>query len=107
MNTKKIHIHITDGKVGFGTEGEFKIEELINILCTVQYAVMDTAAKQAPTEIRDELRLTLYDAYNQAASTLLARFIPDKDLRPDITEVAILNEELRIMSNVRVPDTTD
>jgi hypothetical protein len=42
----------------------------------------------------------LYDLFNWKASTLLQTFIPDKDLRPDLTEEAI-----RLASRQIIQDT--
>jgi hypothetical protein len=44
-----------------------------------------------------ELKEKFYDAFNVYVSNVLAAFIPDKDLRPDMTMDAIMSKENEII----------
>lgn len=55
------------------------------------------ADKDATDEQKEQFKHDLYDAYNQAASSVLALFAPELELRPDLTAEAILRAENEIL----------
>lgn len=69
---------------------------VIDMTLSACMAVMNTTLAKAPKEQEQDLKEHLFETFNIAASTLLAQFAPDIELRPDITEEAILNAELDI-----------
>lgn len=71
----------------------------INTCLTSILATMNQAVAAAPPELRQQLKEHLFDSFNEAASSLLASFAPDIDLRPDITEEAILQLELQLAND--------
>lgn len=78
----------------------FSVEEITNMLTTAQLTLMNRIIEQVPEKHRQEAKEHFFDMYNLSASTLLATFIPDKDLRPHLTEEAILELENRKMAEV-------
>lgn len=70
----------------------------MRILQTTQLHVMEMFSRVPSTgEINQAAREEIYDDYNASASSLLMQFIPDKELRPDLTEQAILEMENKIL----------
>jgi len=64
----------------------------MQLLQSMTYQLLYTFAKQKP-----EARNDIYDAYNFMASSILEQLIPDKEIKLDITEEAILElEEAKI-----------
>lgn len=53
-----------------------------------------------PEDKREEVKEALYDAYNIMASTLLTNIIPDKELREDLDEKAILKTQEQIVEDM-------
>jgi len=96
----KLIIELINDQVTVTTDESISIDMATNLIQTAQLQILSSAAEHAPPEHKERIRTGLYDMANLTMSTVLATFIPDKDLRPDITEEAIRNEELRIMSNV-------
>lgn len=55
---------------------------------------------EANQDNAQEVREALYDAYNIMASSLLNQIIPDKELREDLDEKAILKTQEEIVENL-------
>lgn len=93
-------ITITKNKQGISMHSSEPIttDDLIQTLNTVILSAMQKTMQhpKLSTEHSDALRNYLFDVYNESASSLLAVFAPSKDLRPDITEEAILQLEKKI-----------
>jgi len=70
--------------------------EAINVFLSTILTMMNNTVKATPHHLQQDITNYLFDLFNQSASTLLAQFCPDKDLRPDITEEALLIAELQI-----------
>lgn len=62
----------------------------MQLLQSMTYQILYAFMKQKP-EARDDI----YDAYNFMASSVLEQLIPDKQLRADIDEEAILELEVK------------
>lgn len=60
----------------------------MQLLQSMTYQILYAFAKQKPEALND-----IYDAYNFMASSILEQLIPDKDIRMDVTEEAILELE--------------
>lgn len=67
--------------------------DAIEMLATLSHYVLQMYGKAKP-----EAKEALYDAYNFAASNVLASFIPDHELRPDITQEALMEMENQIIN---------
>jgi len=96
-------------KISFKLSGEVTVEDLILMCNTVilgamkqtvenyskvlQASVIGPVQDQALTGKLRELKEMLYDFYNVNASVLLSNFAPELELRPDLTEQAILKAE--------------
>lgn len=83
-----------------------QIDDMMTILFTVQLEFMKNFVKQvensnpAPTpEQLKALKEDLYDKYNAGASNVLYLFIPDQELRPDLTVEAMKQAEDQYMYN--------
>ena len=83
-----------------------QIDDMMTILFTVQLEFMKGFIKQvensnpAPTpEQLKALKEDLYDKYNAGASNVLYLFIPDQELRPDLTVEAMKQAEDQYMYN--------
>ena len=66
--------------------------EYINITMMAQLNMFNNLVAQGAPATE------LYDLYNEAASAFLSTFIPDKELRPDLTEEAILAKENELLN---------
>lgn len=92
--------HLVGGFITKEQDGELKYNLIaspdlpfnvaMQLLQTVTYQVLTAFAEQKPEALND-----IYDAYNFMASTLLEYLIPDRELRPDITNDAILELEAK------------
>lgn len=96
-------------KLSFKLSGEVTVEDLIIMCNTVilgamkqtvenyskvlQASVVGPVQDQTLTDKLRELKEMLYDFYNVNASVLLSNFAPELELRPDLTEQAILKAE--------------
>lgn len=91
-------IIITDNQLEI--EGKITVDQLADTLLGVVLTAMNqtvSAAEEQHPEQAVHVKETLYDMFNWKASTLLQTFIPDSDLRPDLTEVAIDRASREIM----------
>ena len=61
------------------------LDDIMVMLFNAQLLVLRTGAKDQSKEAAE----ALWDMYNVAASNTLSAFIPDKELRPDITQEAL------------------
>ena len=101
----KITVELTDTlEVKTSTDTNIQYKTMINMLMTAALSTMNAVMSQAkkdhlPYKKKQELKEYLFDEFNVAASTLLATFAPDIELRPDITEEAILKAELEIAND--------
>jgi len=77
--------------------GSIGAEELTDALLQTLLSAYNQVCAAVPADKLDLVRTNLYDMFNWKASTLLQTFIPDKDLRPDLTEEAILRASREIM----------
>lgn len=73
------------------------IDLFLNATASVQLGAMRTYISNLPPEAQEEEIGNLYDLYNFTASALLSEFAPDLELRPDLTEQAILEAEQMLL----------
>ena len=76
---------------------QLHVADYINITLAAQLNIFKDVLNNAKEEDRDEVRGELYDMYNLAASAFLKAFAPELELRPDLTEEAILRAENEIL----------
>ena len=93
--SKKMKVTITDKSVNFGT-GVTPLD-FLSLAFSACLMVMRKTVENTPVDYKQEVKEDLYDKFNQMASRTLETFIPDKELRPDLTEQAILEKEDEIM----------
>ena len=94
---EKIIITSEEKGISMQVEGNPNITILLNMLLTVAGGAMKQAIGAAPKEVKKQLSEMLYDSFNEAASVVLTDLIPDKDMRPDLTNEAILRAQDEIM----------
>lgn len=70
-----------------------------DLLLSALLAMMESTVEAAPPQHKLDVKEVLFESFNVAASTLLAQFAPHIELRPDITEEAILKAELDLAPN--------
>lgn len=98
METPKyISITIKDGKIETQTSGNIQLPQLVNVMLSYIIGMFRNAVQTAPEEYRKQVTETLYDLLNYSASSALATFAPDIELRPDLTAEAILKAENDIL----------
>lgn len=77
---------------------ELHVADYINITLAAQLNMFNNLVEQAPEpEVRKKLVKELYDMYNLAASAFLKAFAPELELRPELTEEAIMRAENEIL----------
>lgn len=91
---KKILIkQIKHDQIKLHMEGSPSIDEAMAMIFTAALSIMKNAVANAPEDKQEEVRELLYDTMNESASAVLDAFIPEKDLRPDLTYDAIKQYE--------------
>lgn len=94
----KITIEVNEAnQITTQMEGAVTLDTLTSILCTVQLGAMKQAVAQAEPGEQVFATQAIYERYNLAASNLLSTFAPEIEMRPDITEQAILELENKII----------
>ena len=76
---------------------QLHVTDYINITLAAQLNIFNDILNNAKEEDRERTRDELYDMYNLAASAFLKAFAPELELRPDLTEEAILRAENEIL----------
>lgn len=76
---------------------QLHVTDYINITLAAQLNIFNDILNNAKEEDRERTRDELYDMYNLAASAFLKAFAPDLELRPDLTEEAIMRAENEIL----------
>lgn len=79
-------------------------EQLTNTLLSVLFSVYRNNIDSVPEEHRHLITKHLFDNFNTAASEFLKQLDPNSDLRPDLTEEAILEAENAILERVKTDD---
>lgn len=77
-------------KFNFVASPNLTFNDAMQLIQSMTYQLLYAFIKQKP-----EAKEDVYDAYNFMASTILQNLIPDKELRADITEEAILELETK------------
>lgn len=100
----KINIDKETNKMITKVDEPIRIDDLMTIFFTLQLDVMKDFVKQvtnsgAPADQIQALKEDLYDKYNAGASNVLYLFMPDQELRPDLTVEAMKEAEDRYMYN--------
>ena len=79
-------------------------EQLTNTLLSVLFSVYRDNIQSVPAEHQPLITKHLFDNFNTAASEFLKQLDPESDLRPDLTEEAILAAENAILEGVKTDD---
>ena len=79
-------------------------EQLTNTLLSVLFSVYRDNIQSVPAEHQPLITKHLFDNFNTAASEFLKQLDPESDLRPDLTEEAILAAENAILEGVTTDD---
>ena len=88
-------ILLIDDKIIIGEDTKYT--DAMSLLSSAMLHVLNKTADAHPTK---EIREALYDEFNHAASHILEEFIPDKELRPDLTAEAIKDYEDKILKKI-------
>lgn len=78
------------------------LDDMLTMLLSSAHAMMNDVVAHAPEDKKTECRGVLYDFFNVAASSLLQRFAPEMELRPNLTAKAIMEAENRIIMEDRL-----
>ena len=70
---------------------------MLDLTLSAVLAMLNSTVEHTPKQHKQDVKQLLFDSFNQAASTVLAQFAPEIDLRPDITEEAIFQAELNLL----------
>lgn len=89
-------ISITQDGMMLSSE-ELHVADYINITLSAQLNMFSDILRRTDEEERERTRGELYDMYNLAASAFLKAFAPELELRPELTEEAILRAENEIL----------
>jgi hypothetical protein len=81
---------LIDDKIMFGEDTTFS--DAMSLLMSASLHAMKKTAEQYP-----DLKEDIYDEFNHSASKILEEFIPDHELRPDLTAEAIKKYENEIL----------
>lgn len=76
---------------------QLHVADYINITLAAQLNMFNDILRRADEEEREHTRGELYDMYNLAASAFLKAFAPELELRPGLTEEAIMRAENEIL----------
>jgi hypothetical protein len=71
--------------------------DFVNALLMAQLNFFRDVVARTRGKEKEEMTNYLYDMYNSAASAFLKAFAPEIELRPDLTEQAILEKENEIL----------
>lgn len=97
---KQLSIELSDkGELRVTSNVPMNPEDLVNLTLSATLAMFNTIANDAPEDQKQDVKEYLFNMFNISASALLAQFAPDIELRPDITEEAILIQELKIAND--------
>lgn len=88
-----------DGSIQVQANAPLTLNDILDLTLSANLAVMNSSLENVPTENKEQLKEHLFNTFNIAASALLAQFAPEIDLRPDITEEALLKAELEIAND--------
>lgn len=89
-------ISITQDGMMLSSE-ELHVADYVNITLFAQLNMFNDILRRTDEEERERTRGELYDMYNLAASAFLKAFAPELELRPELTEEAILRAENEIL----------
>ena len=81
----------------FMTSRNISAYEYIDITLASQLYLFNELVKSVPEEEQAQFKEALFNLYNEAASGFLKSFAPEYELRPDLTEEAILAMENQIL----------
>ena len=95
---KKLIITEKDSTIRLATESPLKFDEVLNLSMSAILSMANTITNQAPQEHQQQVKEYLFDQINMAASTLLAQFAPEIDLRQDIQAEAIMQLEDELLT---------
>lgn len=95
MNNQ-IHFNIKDGKVKVSFQHELDFPTFLQVIQTGILSAMNILVERANN--KEKAREELFNLYNVTASNTLHYFAPDIDMRPDLTEDAILRAENEILN---------
>ena len=104
MEDNTITLTLKDGKVKVEQEKPLDLSVYLQIMLTGILTAMNQIVAQAPEEEEQTVKEELYDMLNHGASNVLSTFAPDLELRPNLTERAILKAEDEIIENGEADD---
>lgn len=97
MYDNYIHIKLKDGKVGVNFQSNLPVDDFLALMSTAILSALRQTVAALPKEEQPSATEQLFDMYNAAASNTLHLFAPEIDMRPNLTEQAILEAENNIL----------
>ncbi len=74
------------------------MDHFMTVMFTALLHSMLQAKDSAPPDHKESVTGEIYDAFNRAASRVLEAFAPEIEMRPDLTERAILEAENQLIA---------
>lgn len=97
---KQLCISLTDdNELKVSANDQLTVGDMVDLSLSAILAMCNSIVHDAPTDKQQEVKEYLFNMFNISASALLAQFAPEIDLRPDITEEAILIKELELAND--------
>lgn len=95
---KKLIISQKENELRLQTEQPLGFEDILNLTLSAVLSMANEITNNAPADKRQQVKEYLFDQINMAASSLLAQFAPEIDLRKDIQAEAIMQLEEQILT---------
>lgn len=95
---KKLIISQKENELRLQTEQPLGFEDILNLSLSAVLSMATRITEDAPADKRQQVKEYLFDQINMAASSLLAQFAPEIDLRKDIQAEAIMQLEEQILT---------
>ena len=95
---KKLIISQKENELRLQTEQPLGFEDILNLTLSAILSMANEITSNAPTDKQQAVKEYLFDQINMAASSLLAQFAPEIDLRKDIQAEAIRTLEEQLLT---------
>jgi len=82
-----------------GHEGELYFPEMVLTLSNSILYYANEFLNAVPTEAQPQIKAQMYDLMNEKFSALLEHFAPEFELRPTLTEEALLQAENQVLED--------
>lgn len=94
-----IQVDIIDGQLTTKTDKSYRLSEMVLILLNAVLHYANRALAKSPEKDRGEVKKAIYDMLNIRFSAVLETFAPEFELRPNLTEKALMEMENKVLEN--------